>query len=82
MFGVAPTRAATEYGYIRPGPALALACLRSGGLSKSLRPRLRCAVSPKAVYGTPTTSCFAHPHREPESVAAVEAAIKESGTDL
>jgi mannose-1-phosphate guanylyltransferase len=23
MFGVAPTRAATEYGYIRPGPALA-----------------------------------------------------------
>ena len=89
MFGVQPTRAAIEYGYIRPGPPLA------PGLFAIERFVEKPDAETAARYVTDgylwNSGNFVfragfllqeYRHFEPESAAAVEAAIEGAGADL
>ena len=85
-FGVRPDRAATEYGYIRPGAAIGDRPVRGRRNSSKSRKRPRqSAMSRTAISGTPATSCSAlarsststgdsSPTARPRSTAAVERA--------
>ncbi len=89
MFGVQPTRAATEYGYIRPGPPLAPGLF---GIERFVeKPDAETATRYVAEGYLWNSGNFVFRagfllkeyHRfEPESGAAVEAAIERAGADL
>ena len=89
MFGVQPTRAATEYGYIRPGPPLAPGLF---GIERFVeKPDAETATRYVAEGYLWNSGNFVFRagfllkeyHRfEPESSAAVEAAIERAGADL
>jgi mannose-1-phosphate guanylyltransferase/mannose-6-phosphate isomerase len=89
MFGVEPTRAAPEYGYIRPGSPVAPGLF---GIDRFVeKPDAETAaryVAEGYVWNSGTfvfrAGFLLEEYRrfEPESCAAVEAAIQEAGTDL
>jgi mannose-1-phosphate guanylyltransferase / mannose-6-phosphate isomerase len=89
MFGVAPTRAATEYGYIRPGAPLAHGLF---GIERFVeKPDAETAaryVAEGYLWNSGNfvfrASFLLEEYRrfEAESCAAVEAAIQKAGTDL
>ena len=90
MFGVQPTRAGNRIRlhpsrrrHSRPG------CSASNGLSKSPMPKPRHAMWPKAICGTPATSCFAPTFCSKNIAASSRTApppsrrrSKTAGTDL
>jgi len=89
MFGVQPTRAATEYGYIHPGPPLAHGLF---GIERFVeKPDAETAARYVAEGYLWNSGNFVfragflleeYRRFEPESGAAVEAAIKRAGADL
>jgi mannose-1-phosphate guanylyltransferase/mannose-6-phosphate isomerase len=89
MFGVEPTRAATEYGYIRPGPQLAQGLFAIERFVE--KPDAETAARYVAEGYVWNSGNFVfraefllqeYRRFEPESGAAVETAIKEAGADL
>jgi mannose-1-phosphate guanylyltransferase / mannose-6-phosphate isomerase len=89
MFGVEPTRAATEYGYIRPGPLLAPGLFAIERFVE--KPDAETAaryVAEGCVWNSGNfvfrAAFLLEEYRrfEPPSVAAVVASIKEAGADL
>jgi mannose-1-phosphate guanylyltransferase/mannose-6-phosphate isomerase len=89
MFGVEPTRAATEYGYIRPGAPIAPGLF---GIERFVeKPDAEIAARYVAEGYVWNSGNFVfragflleeYRRFEPESCAAVEAAIQEAATDL
>ena len=89
MFGVQPTRAAIEYGYIRPGPPLAPGLFAIERFVE--KPDAETAARYVADGYLWNSGNFVfragfllqeYRHFEPESAAAVEAAIEGAGVDL
>jgi mannose-1-phosphate guanylyltransferase len=59
MFGVEPTRAATDYGYIRPGPPLAPGLFAIERFVEKPDAESAARYVAEGYCGTPATSCFA-----------------------
>ena len=59
MFGVQPTRAATEYGYIRPGSPIAPGLFAIERFVEKPDAETATRYVAEGICGTPATSCFA-----------------------
>ncbi len=79
-FGVAPERAATEYGYINPGETIAGEVRSVAKFVEKPDPKRPPNTSRQAISGTAATSCSAPPYCSMNTATSMPAACRPSPT--